>query len=149
MKAGTTKVDSAGVLRATLVIASQTDATLDSIWLVNGSSTFAFSGGLVVQPVTPTVNNVLPLYSSGTAMTSGQFATVYGSNLSNNSREWNANLDFTGGTAAGSPLPVALDGVTVTVNNIPAAVFYISPTLINFVVPSNLPSGAATVVELE
>ncbi len=146
VKAGTTKVDSAGVLRATLVIASQTDATLDSIWLVNGTSTIAFSGGLVVQPVTPTVNNVLPLYSSGTAMTSGQFATVYGSNLSGSSRSWNANLDFTGGTAAGSPLPPGLDGVTVTVNSMPAAVYYVSPTQLNFIVPSGLSSGAATVV---
>ena len=146
VKAGSTKVDSAGVLRATLVIPAQTDITLATIWLVKGTSILSLSGGLLVEPVAPTVNNILPLYSSGTAMTSGQYVSVYGTNLSNTTRTWNANLDFTGGTAAGNPLPTALDGITVTVNSVPAAVFSISPTQVNFVVPSGLSSGAATVV---
>jgi uncharacterized protein (TIGR03437 family) len=147
---GTTKVDSAGVLRATLVIPAQTNATLDSIWLVSGTSTIAFSGGLVVEPVTPVINNVEDAESARTSFTSGQWAAIYGNNLAGTTRTWNPSLDFTGGVTAGSPLPASLDGVTVTVNSVPAAVYFVcgtcSPTQINFLTPSGLATGPATVV---
>jgi len=71
---------------------------------------------------------------------------IYGSNLSNTTRTWSAANDFTGGTAAGSPLPTSLDGVSVTVNSQPAAVYFVSPGQINFIAPSNLATGAASIV---
>ena len=46
----------------------------------------------------------------------------------------------------GSPLPTKLDGVSVTFNGIPAAVFSISNGQINVQVPSGLSPGQASVV---
>lgn len=146
VKSGSAKVDSAGIFRATLVIPAQTDLTLASLWLVKGTSVLSFSGGLVIQPAKPVIANVQDAESARTSITSGQYVAIYGSNLAGTTRSWNASLDFTGGTAAGSPLPTSLDGVSVTVNGIPAAVFSIGPTQINIVSPTNLTTGAASVV---
>jgi uncharacterized protein (TIGR03437 family) len=43
------------------------------------------------------------------------------------------------------PLPMALAGVTVTVNDIPAKMLYASPAQVNYVVPSNVGAGTAMV----
>jgi len=93
----------------------------------------------------PTMTNVNDAESARTSFTSGQWVAIYGSSLANTSRTW-ALSDFTGGTATGSPLPAKLDGVSVTIGGQPASVFYISPTQLNVLSPSNLPLGAAQVV---
>lgn len=43
------------------------------------------------------------------------------------------------------PLPLTLNGVTVMVNNMSASLLYVSPTQINYVVPTNTDPGVATV----
>lgn len=43
------------------------------------------------------------------------------------------------------PLPLTLNGVTVMVNNLSAPLLYVSPTQINYVVPTNVDPGVATV----
>ena len=43
------------------------------------------------------------------------------------------------------PLPLTLSGVTVMVNNLSAPLLYVSPTQINYVVPTNVDPGVATV----
>jgi uncharacterized protein (TIGR03437 family) len=70
----------------------------------------------------------------------GSWALVKGVNLSPVTRIWNAS-DFTG---LGDSLPTNLSGVQVNVGGQAAAVYYISPTQINFQVPSGI-SGTATV----
>ena len=70
----------------------------------------------------------------------GSWAQVKGTNLSNTTRIWAAS-DFSG---LGSNLPTNLSGVQVMVNNLPAAVYYISPTQVNFQVPTGV-AGTATV----
>jgi uncharacterized protein (TIGR03437 family) len=50
------------------------------------------------------------------------------------------------GQATAFPLPQSLQGVTVTIGGIPAPLFYVSPSQINFQVPPNLPLGAASLV---
>jgi len=70
----------------------------------------------------------------------GSWAQVKGTNLSTAARIW-TNSDFTG---LGSSLPTNLSGVQVTVDNQPAAVYYISPTQISFQVPAGI-SGTASV----
>jgi len=70
----------------------------------------------------------------------GSWAQVKGANLATTTRIWGAS-DFTG---LGNNLPTNLSGTQVTVNNIPAAVYYISPTQVNFQVPAGI-SGGATV----
>jgi uncharacterized protein (TIGR03437 family) len=44
------------------------------------------------------------------------------------------------------PLPLSLAGTTLTVNGVAAPLFFVSPTQINFVVPSTVDLGAATIV---
>jgi uncharacterized protein (TIGR03437 family) len=44
------------------------------------------------------------------------------------------------------PLPTELAGTKVIVNGIPAALLYVSPTQINFVAPSHLEAGPATII---
>jgi uncharacterized protein (TIGR03437 family) len=44
------------------------------------------------------------------------------------------------------PLPLSLAGTAMTVNGIPAPLFFVSPTQINFVVPSGVDPGTATIV---
>ena len=149
VKAGSTRLDPSypgTLLRTTLVIPAQTTTTLASLWLVKGTSVLSLSGGLVIQPAVPVLSNVQDAESARTVITSGQYVAIYGNNLASTTRTWNANIDFTGGVAAGSPLPTTLDGVTVTVNSLPAAVYFVSPGQINIVAPSNLTSGAASVV---
>ena len=139
---GTPRVDTSGtinglpIIRVTITTTASTSVTQGSLWIVNGSNIVALSGVLDIEPSTPAVSNVLPVLSFGTSITSGQYVSVYGTNLASTTRTWNAALDFTGGTAAGSPLPTSLDGVSVTVNSIPAAVFSISPTQLNIISPS-------------
>ncbi|MGH9845233.1 MAG: IPT/TIG domain-containing protein, partial [Blastocatellia bacterium] len=44
------------------------------------------------------------------------------------------------------PLPVELAGTTVTINGIPAPLFFVSPAQINFAVPSSIDAGSATII---
>jgi uncharacterized protein (TIGR03437 family) len=78
-------------------------------------------------------------YVSG-GLVPGSWAQVKGTGLSNITRLW-AGYDFIG---LGSNLPTSLSGVQVMVNNIPAAVYYVSATQVDFQVPSGI-SGTASV----
>jgi uncharacterized protein (TIGR03437 family) len=72
----------------------------------------------------------------------GSWAQVKGSNFTTVTRTWN-DSDFTG---LGNSLPTNLSGVQVRVNNLPAAVYYISPTQISFQVPATL--GGTAIVQV-
>ena len=78
-------------------------------------------------------------YASG-GLVPGSWAQVKGTNLSNTSRIW-STADFAG---LGNNLPTKLDGVQVSVNNLPAAVYSIDPAQINFQVPNGV-TGTASV----
>jgi uncharacterized protein (TIGR03437 family) len=78
-------------------------------------------------------------YVSG-GLVPGSWAQVKGTALADTTRIWGGS-DFTG---LGNNLPTNLNGVQVKVNNIAAAVYYISPGQISFQVPSGV-SGNATV----
>ncbi len=66
---------------------------------------------------------------------------ILGSNLgpTGDTRTW-GNSDFVGGQ-----LPTSLDGLSVTVNGVPAYVYYISPTQVNILTPPNAISGSVPV----
>ena len=72
------------------------------------------------------------------ALAPNTIATVYGTNLSYTTRSIAAS-DLNGGT-----LPTSLDGVGVTVNGIPANLFFVSPGQINFLIPYELAPGVVT-----
>jgi uncharacterized protein (TIGR03437 family) len=78
------------------------------------------SGGLP-----PSINNrgIVPIFSSYSEITPGEWVSIYGSNLSNTIANWNG--DF----------PTSLGGTTVTVNSLPAYLAYVSPVQINLQVP--------------
>ncbi len=56
------------------------------------------------------------------------------------------NLAVRAESATTLPLPTELAGTTVTVNGLPALLLYVSPTQVNFIAPSNLDAGAATII---
>ena len=72
--------------------------------------------------------------SAAGPVAANSWVTVYGSNLSATTRSWN-NSDFTNGG-----LPFSLDGVSVVVTGAPrlAYVGYVSPTQVNFLLPSDI-----------
>jgi uncharacterized protein (TIGR03437 family) len=94
------------------------------------------AGGAVFTPPQYTVEGIVNAASySGDALAPNTIASVFGTNLSYVTRSV--------GTAdsVGGELPTSLGGVTVYVANVAAVVFYVSPTQINFLVPSILPAG--------
>ena len=61
----------------------------------------------------------------------GSWVTIFGTNLALNARGWRAD------EIAGGKLPTSLDGVSVTINGLPAFISYISPTQLNVQAPSD------------
>jgi len=78
-------------------------------------------------------------YLSG-GLVPGSWAQVKGTSLSPVSRIWNGS-DFQG---LGNKLPTTLNGVGVTVNNTPAAIYFVDPAQISFQVPNGI-TGTASV----
>lgn len=97
-----------------------------------------------------TVSSAAPAYSAASIVNnannlSGSLApntivTLYGENLAYTTRAL-APGDVTGGR-----IPTALPGtgVRVLIRNVPAGIYFVSPTQINLLVPSNLVPGEAT-----
>ena len=95
-------------------------------------------------PVTPTVA-ASGIVSAATfaagPMAPNSWVSVYGSNLSVTTRGW-SDSDFLNGG-----IPFSLDGVSVILTGAPrlAYVGYVSPTQVNFLLPSNLTPGTVQV----
>jgi uncharacterized protein (TIGR03437 family) len=91
-------------------------------------------------PVIPAIASVVNGASYQPGIEAGSWVTIKGSNLANSTRTWQTS-DFVGATA-----PTALDGVSVTVDGVPASVEYISPTQINVLAPPDSTLGNVNVV---
>jgi uncharacterized protein (TIGR03437 family) len=76
-------------------------------------------------------------YQPGIA--SATWLSIFGTNLSTSTYLWQ-NSDFVNGM-----LPTSLQGVSVTVNGVPAFVEYISPTQINVLAPDDAANGTVQV----
>jgi len=76
-----------------------------------------------------------------TSIESGSWVSIFGANLSATMRDWTADISPTSNN-----LPLSLDGVSVTINNKPAAVYYISPTQINVQAPTDTAAGLVSVI---
>jgi len=72
-------------------------------------------------------------------LASATWVSIFGANLSASTYTWQ-NSDFVNGA-----LPTSLEGVSVTVNGIPAFVEYISPTQINILAPDDPSTGQAQI----
>lgn len=66
---------------------------------------------------------------------SNMYVEIYGVNFARTARLW-SGADFSGSNA-----PTSLDGVSVTVNNKPAFIYYVSPGQININVPEDTATG--------
>lgn len=90
----------------------------------------------ILMPGTPPAiapNGVSPIFSAASTIQSGEWVSIYGSNLASATAVWNG--DF----------PTVLGGVTVTIANQPAYLWFVSPTQINLQVPDGIPAGPVTV----
>jgi uncharacterized protein (TIGR03437 family) len=79
----------------------------------------------------PAISAISSSASGAASTTSGAWVSIYGSNLSATTRPWQ-NPDF-----KGTQLPQSLDNVSVTIDNRPAAVSFISPGQINVQAPAS------------
>ncbi|HEV2687170.1 MAG TPA: choice-of-anchor V domain-containing protein, partial [Bryobacteraceae bacterium] len=73
-------------------------------------------------------------------LTPGGWLAIYGQNLAQTTQNWNGS-DFSSGK-----LPTSLGGVTVTIDNKPAAVYYVNPTQIDVQVPDDRTRGPVQVL---
>lgn len=98
--------------------------------------------------LSPAVTTTAPAITSGGVVNGASYAatiassswvTIVGANLSTTTRSWTAE------ELAGGNLPTSLDGVSVTINNKPAYVQYISPTQINVIAPADTAVGPVEV----
>ena len=87
----------------------------------------------------PSISSVVDGASFRPGIVAGSWVTIQGANLSDTTRTW-ASADFTNGNA----LPTDLSGVSVKMNGLAAAVYYISPTQLNVQAPANI-SGNVSV----
>jgi uncharacterized protein (TIGR03437 family) len=90
---------------------------------------------------TPTITLVANAEGGVATIAPNTWVEIKGSNLSpaGDTRIWQSS-DF-----VNNQLPTNLDGVSVTVNGVPAYVYYISPTQVNILTPPNPISGSVPV----
>jgi uncharacterized protein (TIGR03437 family) len=81
-------------------------------------------------------------FNASAGLTSGTWLEIYGSGLSTTTRTW-AGDDFKGSNA-----PTTVDGVSVTVNGIPAYVAYVSPGQVNVQAPDDPSIGPGMQVQV-
>ena len=115
----------------------------------NGSSSgdFIYTSSVQLDPVIPsapvaaTGNIVSAATSKAGPVAPNSWVTIYGSNLAATTRAW-TDSDFLDGH-----IPFSIDGVSVILTGAPrlAYVGYVSPTQINFLLPSDLSPGAVQV----
>jgi len=98
-------------------------------------ATAATNPAFLPAPTLTSAANGATYYPGG--LVPGSWALVKGTGLSNVTRIWNST-DFNGNN-----LPTSLSGVQLTVNGIPAAIYYINSSQINFQVPAGITGQAA------
>ena len=87
------------------------------------------------QAQTPTVGGVANAASGATMVAPGSLASIFGSQLASGLAQ-----------ADSVPLSNQIGDVTVSFNNIPAPILFVSPGQVNVQIPGTVPGGTATVV---
>jgi uncharacterized protein (TIGR03437 family) len=133
--------------------------TLTLFIVTAGLSVGAYSGSIVLQcdpngspclpvvvainltvksaPQVPTItsNGIVPVYSTSTTIESGEWVSIFGSNLASAAAQWNGQF----------PIPTSLGGTSVTVNGKPAPLWSVSPGQINLQAPDDTAGGSVAV----
>lgn len=108
----------------------------------NGSGiAYKVAPGGSSQPVSINQGGVVTASAFGefASAAPGTWIEIYGTNLASDTRSWLLS-DFTGNDA-----PTSLDGTYVTIGGQRAYVDFISPTQVNALIPSNVPTGTQQV----
>ena len=108
-----------------------------------GGSSVALAPNPLTTPA-PTLTLVANAEGGVATISPNSWVEIKGSNLapSGDTRIWQTfPNDF-----VNNQLPTSLDGVSVTVNGVPAYIYYISPTQVNILTPPNAISGSVPVV---
>ncbi|MBV9401554.1 MAG: hypothetical protein JO062_26500 [Bryobacterales bacterium] len=94
-----------------------------------------------LTPAAPTVGETVNAFGNIRILAANTWVTIKGENLApaGDIRTWRAS-DF-----VNNQMPTSLDGVSVTMNGIPAYVYYISPVQINVLAPPSLSAGVAQI----
>ncbi len=101
----------------------------------SGDSLFAATSATVnVTVVGPKVDGIGSAASGRVVGAPGMIASMYGTQLGTSTA-----------SAAAIPLPTSLGGAAITVNGVPAPLFFVSPTQINFQIPYGTANGSAAV----
>jgi len=90
------------------------------------------SPGATAAAPTISQNGVVPIFSTSSNIEAGSWISIYGSNFADTTTVWNG--DF----------PTQLGGVTVTIGNKPAYIWFVGPGQINVQVPDD-PGASGTV----
>lgn len=93
----------------------------------------------VTKPTLVSMYSVVNGASFYPGVASGSWITVFGNGLSKTTRTW-TNEDI-----VNNKLPEKLDNVSVLVNNKPADVYYVSPTQLNVLAPTDSSTGQVQV----
>jgi uncharacterized protein (TIGR03437 family) len=96
-----------------------------------GSPVVSASSGVYLSPVG--VGNAASSAPFTAFVSPGEFLTLVGTGLSSTT------------SSASVPFPKSLSGVQVTINDIPAPIYYVSPTQINVVVPYDTTQSVAQI----
>lgn len=123
-----------GVIRTLSLSGGQLSSPTDILAGANGTLWVADSGNKRVVKLTPQALSILNAASYDTGIAPGSLVAIFGSNLASGSQ-----------TATVSPWPTTLAGATVTINGVPAPIYYASPAQVNAQVPFEIPAGAAQV----
>jgi uncharacterized protein (TIGR03437 family) len=102
------------------------------------SSVFTFTTSANVTVNSPAISYIITTSSGATQISQNTWIEVHGTNLSQTTTTW-SNSSFANG------LPTNLGSVTVKVDNLPAAIFYVSPTQINVLTPLDGATGTVPV----
>ncbi len=91
---------------------------------------------LLTPGTSPSINSngIAPVFSTISVVQSGSWLSIFGANLASGTFVWKG--DF----------PTSLGGTSVTVDNRPAYLWYVSPTQINLQVPDDSVTGSVNVV---
>ncbi len=95
--------------------------------------------GSIQAPPSFTGAGVVNGASFQAALAPNTWASVIGGGLAASSRSWTST------DISGTALPTAIDGASVSVNGAPAAISYVSPSQVDFLIPATATPGAAQI----
>jgi uncharacterized protein (TIGR03437 family) len=95
-------------------------------------STRVASGDTLAVSITP--GGVVPIYSSATTVQPGSWVSIYGTNLASGTVVWTGNF------------PTTLGGTSVTINNKPAFLNFVTKNQVNVQAPDDTATGTVPVV---